>query len=40
MERLLGNRAIGHTRYATTGGAGLRNVRPLASRRWRPGDRP
>ena len=29
MERLLGNRAIGHTRYATTGGAGLRNVQPF-----------
>ncbi|WP_425475553.1 amidophosphoribosyltransferase [Mesorhizobium quangtriensis] len=29
MERLKGNRAIGHTRYATTGGAGLRNVQPL-----------
>lgn len=24
-----GNRAIGHTRYATTGGAGLRNVQPF-----------
>jgi len=29
MERLLGTRAIGHTRYATTGGAGLRNVQPF-----------
>jgi amidophosphoribosyltransferase len=29
MEGLKGNRAIGHTRYATTGGAGLRNVQPL-----------
>ena len=29
MERLQGNRAIGHTRYATTGGAGLRNVQPF-----------
>ena len=42
MERLHGNRAIGHTRYATTGGAGLRNVQPLLrrTRRWRPGHRP
>jgi amidophosphoribosyltransferase len=29
MDRLLGARAIGHTRYATTGGAGLRNVQPF-----------
>ena len=29
IERLKGSRAIGHTRYATTGGAGLRNVQPL-----------
>nr|HMQ57106.1 amidophosphoribosyltransferase [Rhizobiaceae bacterium] len=29
IERLGGNRAIGHTRYSTTGGAGLRNVQPL-----------
>ena len=29
MDRLSGNRAIGHARYATTGGAGLRNVQPL-----------
>jgi amidophosphoribosyltransferase len=29
MERLKGTRAIGHTRYSTTGGAGLRNVQPL-----------
>jgi amidophosphoribosyltransferase len=29
MDRLQGNRAIGHTRYATTGGAGLRNVQPF-----------
>lgn len=29
IESLKGNRAIGHTRYATTGGAGLRNVQPL-----------
>src|SRR5690348_17566237 len=29
LERLKGTRAIGHTRYATTGGAGLRNVQPL-----------
>ncbi len=29
IARLPGNRAIGHTRYSTTGGAGLRNVQPL-----------
>jgi amidophosphoribosyltransferase len=29
MDRLAGTRAIGHTRYATTGGAGLRNVQPF-----------
>jgi len=29
IDRLQGARAIGHTRYATTGGAGLRNVQPL-----------
>lgn len=29
LDRLKGQRAIGHTRYATTGGAGLRNVQPL-----------
>ncbi len=29
IDRLPGNRAIGHTRYATTGGAGLRNVQPF-----------
>ena len=29
IERLPGDRSIGHTRYATTGGAGLRNVQPL-----------
>ncbi|MEH6728021.1 MAG: amidophosphoribosyltransferase, partial [Hyphomicrobiales bacterium] len=29
IERLSGDRAIGHNRYATTGGAGLRNVQPL-----------
>jgi amidophosphoribosyltransferase len=29
IERLKGNRAIGHTRYSTTGGAGLRNVQPF-----------
>ncbi|MGN6471378.1 MAG: amidophosphoribosyltransferase, partial [Rhizobiaceae bacterium] len=29
LERLKGTRAIGHTRYSTTGGAGLRNVQPL-----------
>jgi len=29
IDRLPGTRAIGHTRYATTGGAGLRNVQPF-----------
>ncbi|MFC6490103.1 amidophosphoribosyltransferase [Nitratireductor sp. GCM10026969] len=29
LERLKGSRAIGHTRYATTGGSGLRNVQPF-----------
>src|SRR5215510_13104259 len=29
IDRLPGGRAIGHTRYATTGGAGLRNVQPF-----------
>src|SRR5690606_25139716 len=29
MDRLKGSRAIGHTRYATTGGSGLLNVQPL-----------
>ena len=29
MERLKGDRAIGHNRYSTAGGAGLRNVQPL-----------
>ncbi|MBX7199367.1 MAG: amidophosphoribosyltransferase [Rhodospirillaceae bacterium] len=29
MERLKGDMAIGHTRYATTGGTILRNVQPL-----------
>ncbi|MEN0088414.1 MAG: amidophosphoribosyltransferase [Pseudomonadota bacterium] len=29
IARLGGDRAIGHTRYATTGGAGLRNIQPL-----------
>jgi amidophosphoribosyltransferase len=29
IDRLKGTRAIGHTRYATTGGSGLRNVQPL-----------
>ena len=29
IDRLQGTRAIGHTRYATTGGAGLRNVQPF-----------
>ncbi|WP_028033433.1 amidophosphoribosyltransferase [Chelativorans sp. J32] len=29
LERLKGSRAIGHTRYSTTGGSGLRNVQPF-----------
>jgi amidophosphoribosyltransferase len=29
MQRLKGDRAIGHTRYSTAGGASLRNVQPL-----------
>jgi amidophosphoribosyltransferase len=29
IDRLSGNRAIGHTRYATTGGQILRNVQPM-----------
>lgn len=29
LDRLPGDRAIGHTRYSTTGGEGLRNVQPL-----------
>ncbi|PWV98732.1 amidophosphoribosyltransferase [Hoeflea marina] len=29
MDRIPGNRAIGHTRYSTTGGEGLRNVQPF-----------
>src|SRR5882724_7336185 len=29
MERLKGDRAIGHNRYSTAGGAALRNVQPL-----------
>jgi amidophosphoribosyltransferase len=29
IDRLPGGRAIGHTRYSTTGGSGLRNVQPL-----------
>ncbi|HWT96923.1 MAG TPA: amidophosphoribosyltransferase [Terriglobales bacterium] len=29
IGRLTGNSAIGHVRYSTTGGAGLRNVQPL-----------
>ncbi len=29
LDRLSGSRAIGHTRYATTGGSGLRNVQPF-----------
>ncbi|WP_245415838.1 amidophosphoribosyltransferase [Mesorhizobium denitrificans] len=29
LDRLPGSRAIGHTRYATTGGAGLRNIQPF-----------
>lgn len=29
IARLSGDRAIGHTRYSTTGGSGLRNVQPF-----------
>src|SRR5690606_28146909 len=29
IDRLKGGRAIGHTRYATSGGSGLRNVQPF-----------
>lgn len=29
IERLPGNCAIGHTRYATAGGSGIRNVQPM-----------
>ena len=29
MRELAGRAAIGHVRYSTTGGAGLRNVQPL-----------
>ena len=29
IDRLHGDRAIGHNRYSTTGGEGLRNVQPL-----------
>lgn len=29
LDRLPGTRSIGHTRYATTGGAGLRNIQPF-----------
>ncbi|WP_173931285.1 amidophosphoribosyltransferase [Chelativorans sp. Marseille-P2723] len=29
LERLKGARAIGHTRYSTSGGSGLRNVQPF-----------
>jgi len=29
IDRLNGSRAIGHTRYSTTGGSGLRNVQPF-----------
>ena len=29
LDRLPGSRAIGHTRYATTGGASLRNIQPF-----------
>jgi len=29
LDRMQGDRAIGHTRYSTTGGEGLRNVQPL-----------
>lgn len=30
LERLLGDAAIGHVRYSTAGGSGLRNAQPLA----------
>ncbi|WP_188580086.1 amidophosphoribosyltransferase [Tistrella bauzanensis] len=29
MVQMIGNMGIGHVRYATTGGAGLRNIQPL-----------
>ena len=29
IARLPGDRSIGHTRYATTGGSSLRNIQPL-----------
>jgi amidophosphoribosyltransferase len=29
IDRLLGDMAVGHVRYSTTGGTGLRNVQPL-----------
>ncbi|MFC5385733.1 amidophosphoribosyltransferase [Aquamicrobium segne] len=29
LDRLKGSRAIGHTRYPTSGGAGLRNIQPF-----------
>ena len=29
IDRLPGSRAIGHNRYSTTGGAGLRNIQPM-----------
>jgi amidophosphoribosyltransferase len=29
IDSLKGSRAIGHTRYATTGGSGIRNIQPL-----------
>ncbi|MBE7185425.1 MAG: amidophosphoribosyltransferase [Methylobacterium mesophilicum] len=29
IERLKGSRAIGHTRYATSGGGGMRNIQPF-----------
>ena len=29
LQRLPGDRSIGHTRYATTGGSNLRNIQPL-----------
>ncbi|MCO5159742.1 MAG: amidophosphoribosyltransferase [Mesorhizobium sp.] len=29
IDSLKGSRAIGHTRYATTGGAGMRNIQPF-----------
>src|SRR3546814_20232536 len=34
MERLMGDLAIGHVRYSTTGGTILRNVQPLFADLW------